>query len=165
MFLTANQLPLLFPFRSGQLFPNWMEMGQETILGVPKQGHGFQRALAQQEWEACASGWPRLPLCTWPLRRVRGAKPMLQPVGLIKTLRYAEEWCRHGVPCGAPGKESADLDTSCPLSPTQLEYLGSAYVPLRPRTLPCVIFLLAIFFWMSGFRTSGFPVSLFMLLR
>lgn len=65
-------------------------MGQEAILGVPWQGHGFQRALAQQEWEACASGWPRLPLCTRPLRRVGGAKPVLQPGGLIKTLGYAE---------------------------------------------------------------------------
>ena len=52
-----------------------MEMGQETLLGVPWQGHGLQRALAQQEWEACASRWPRLLLCTPSLRRLGGAKP------------------------------------------------------------------------------------------
>lgn len=63
-----------------------MKTGQETILGVFWQGHGFQCALAQQEWEACANGWPRLPLCTQPLRRVGGAKPVLQPGSLIKTL-------------------------------------------------------------------------------
>lgn len=63
-----------------------METGQETILGVFWQGHGFQCALAQQKWEACASGWPRLPLCTQPLRQVGGTKPVLQSGGLIKTL-------------------------------------------------------------------------------